>query len=561
MNDFDLRTGVWIPWRLRDGTVEWGALSMLVRDTTGRNPVVALASPRADFDGAFLEVLIGVYAAALKPADDDEWCKLWENPPSEVEVQAALSSLPDAFRLDAEHGPRFLQDLSAADLEGQDVLPVERLLIDSPGEQTLKLSKAHFVPAGRFEALGLPAAAMALITMQCYAPSGGAGNRTSMRGGGPLTTLVDPRMDDGSTPAHLQPLWKKIWMNVPTRENVEAMAPPMGLRSLNRPELIYPWLAETRVSVKGKPPVTPTEAHPMQAFFGMPRRIRLEFGGPGICALTGDWHEKTVVGFRMRNYGVNYEGWLHPLSPHYQAQTGAGWLPIHGQPSGIGWRDWPGLTLVSETASRRPATAIVWAQNRARGMRRQRLYIHAFGYDLDNMKARGWIDAVQPLYGLAPDEQRLLGQTTERLVEAADLVASEVSRQIRYVEFGNAKETRGDYSWVRETVFRDTEADFFGLLDEAVRAGLDMERLQALRAGFLLPLRDAAYETFDARCPSVGANIIVLQRIVSARYGLASFLRGYTRLGTRLYELLDLPAPGGGASRAPKRTPRKRASS
>src|SRR5207237_2072121 len=104
----------------------------------------------------------------------------------------------------------------------------------------------------------------------------------------------------------------------------------------------FPWLAPTRTSnpKAGGRATKPADAHALQAYFGLPRRIRLEFGGPGRCDLTGRDDERTVVGFRMRNYGAQYVDWKHPLSPHYRQKVGDSWIPVHGQPGGIGWRDW-----------------------------------------------------------------------------------------------------------------------------------------------------------------------------------------------------------------------------
>ena len=103
--------------------------------------------------------------------------------------------------------------------------------------------------------------------------------------------------------------------------------------------------------------MSPDDAHPLQAFFGLPRRIRLEFDGPGTCNLTNQNDDVTVTGFRMRNYGVQYAGWQHPLSPHYENAKGET-LPVHGQPGGILWRDWLGFTLREPVGGKRPAAAV-----------------------------------------------------------------------------------------------------------------------------------------------------------------------------------------------------------
>jgi CRISPR system Cascade subunit CasA len=528
---------------------------MLLDGYGGDNPIVGLSSSRPDFDGALLEFLVGMLAVSVRPTDSEHWLSLYETPPSVADLQARLAALPQAFDLVADAGARFLQDLNAADFESQAVMPVERLLIDTPGEQTVKQNKAHFVRPERFDALGLPAAAMALLTLQTYSPAGGAGHRTSMRGGGPLTTLAEPRRRaDGD-----DQLWKLLWMNVPTHEEVRGeLAPLAGLSGVQEDHHIFPWLARTRESVKGES-VSSADAHPLQAFFGMPRRIRLELGGPGVCAFTGLVSACTVVGYRTRPYGVNYEHWKHPLSPHYQSKPGSGWLPVHGQPGGLSWRDWPSLALYQPTSDRQPAAVIRWARARARLLERRDLRLLAFGYDMDNMKARGWIASEQPLYPLDEQLAALLGNTVQSIVEAANLIASELSRQIRRAEFGDEKSASGDWGWVRETLFDATESDFHRALHACVSAGADADARVHFASRVGTALQSQAQAIFDRRCTLLGISVKMMQHGVVAREQLRSMLRGFSPLGEKMFSLLGLTPPGGGRAQRKQRKPLKEA--
>jgi CRISPR system Cascade subunit CasA len=99
------------------------------------------------------------------------------------------------------------------------------------------------VKAGRADQLSRATAAIALYTLQTYAPSGGRGNLTSLRGGGPLTTLVLP----GGEPT----LWHVLWANVP-----QGKRPPV--RDLPR---VFPWLAKTRTADR-YPATAPAEHIP-----------------------------------------------------------------------------------------------------------------------------------------------------------------------------------------------------------------------------------------------------------------------------------------------------------
>ncbi|HEU4628271.1 MAG TPA: type I-E CRISPR-associated protein Cse1/CasA, partial [Gemmatimonadaceae bacterium] len=204
---YDLRHECWIPWRRRSGTVAWGPPWLLTDGIAGDDPIVALAAPRPDFDGALQEFLIGLLGVALQVADEEAWETLWRSPPTPEALREKLDRLPQAFDLDGD-GPRFVQALPTDDLEAATPLPIEELLVDAK-------AGLLFVKPGRIGRVGRPAAAMALLTMQTYAPEGGRGHYTSLRAGGPLTTLVDPRLDDhGQLLAHQRPLWQKLWSNV-----------------------------------------------------------------------------------------------------------------------------------------------------------------------------------------------------------------------------------------------------------------------------------------------------------------------------------------------------------
>lgn len=555
---FDLRREPWIPWRrARGGDPDWGPPAKLLDGVGGDDPVVGIAAPRPDLEGALQEFLIGLLSAALQPADDAEWKLLAEDPPTPEELQAALDRLPPAFDLEGD-GPRFFQDLSAADLASAPLTPIEEIFIDTP-----TLSRSLFVKRGRIACLGRPAAAMALLTLQTYAPAGGRGHRTSLRGGGPLTTLVDPRVDArGGSLAHEQPLWLKLWANVETRRQLSARS-LSGVTSAI--EAAFPWLAPTRTSdtKAGGRPVSAAMAHPLEAYFGLPRRIRLEFGGAGRCDLTGREDERTVTGFRMRNYGVQYADWQHPLTPHYRQKPTEPWLPVHGQPGGIGWRDWVGLTLRGPaTALRQPAAAVTAFDQRGPARNRGTARLHVFGYDMDNMKARGWTEASLPLFVVDSDERRaLLRDTAMQCSEATSIAAGALLTAVKAALFADPKEAPGDVGHVRPELWDATEAAFYAtmaaLADPALSEDEAGEEADRRRVAFQPFLRDRALEIFERWAPIAVMEPLSLRRRVAARQDLLSALDGYSKLGEQLFTQLGIPLPGGGraARSAKKRAP------
>ena len=518
---------------------------MLTDGIDGDNPVTSVASPRPDFDGALLEFLVGILSVALRPADMAAWKVYWLAPPPPAELQRLLNALPDAFRLDSENGPRFLQDFVPSDLAEYDLLPIDRLAIDSPGEQGIKRNTTLFVKPARFERVSRPVAAMAIITMQTYAPAGGQGNRTSMRGGGPLTTLADPRQSTLDVPADQQPLWYKLWINAETQEEQLARAPGGGPAT---PANIFPWLAPTRVSDNKKPPVTPAVAHAMQAYFGMPRRLLLTFGEAGCCDLTGRQDDRLVTGYRMRNYGVEYNAWKHPLSPRYKKEEKgvAVWLAVHPQPGGLTWKDWPDLALATDGAPREPAACINVARRRAKLVGVQDLRLHAFGYDMDNMKARAWVSTEQPLFltvGDSPEDREWLALLAEKLVAATRIADVALSIAIKAAWFDRPADAGADASVPKQRLWAATEAPFFAALRATITAGFTNDTVAESRRKFFPGLRKTTLELMNEAAPLSAAPITAIRRHVSARHQLSMTFAGYGKLGTQLYEALQLELP------------------
>ena len=416
---FNLLHERWLPVRRRDGSREWINPAQIT-DDLANNPIVSIEWPRPDFRIASLEFLIGLLATACPPADEDAWFDCWENPPMPEALAAAFAPLAHAFNLDGD-GPSFLQDFDAK-LEGEP-LPAEALLIEAPGAQTRTNNATLFVKADRANVISRATAAIALFTLQTYAPSGGAGVRTSLRGGGPLTTLVLP----GGEPT----LWQVLWANVPQRARPSQSDLPQ----------VFPWLAPTR-SADRYPMTTPADksVHPLQCWWGLPRRIRLEFAENTEnqpCGLTGIVDMTHVTGWRQRPNGVNYQTWVHPLSPYYKnsstkpdPKTGivTSWLPVHPQPGGIGYRHWVGLVVSDAAKTQRPSASVTAWQSRCLDLpdEARDARILAAGYDTKNMKARSFVESEMPLPGGSIAATQRVVFLARHLIAAAEIVASEL---------------------------------------------------------------------------------------------------------------------------------------
>lgn len=448
----------WLPVRRHSGVREricpWQLTEQIDTD-----PVLALDLPRADFNASLIQFLIGLLQTAWAPENDIEWGRAYEQPPTSDTLREACQRYRDAFEFDGASA-RFLQDLTLRDEVPRDIAA---LLIDEPGGQTLRENRDLFIKRDQYPALGMTAAIAALITLQTNAPSGGKGHRTSLRGGGPLTTLVVPDPLHDPLPTNL---WRLIWLNVLPTEAIAGMTGNDRLTTINA---IFPWMAETRTSEAASGvDTTPEEAHPLQMYWGMPRRIRLNLDdlAEGECPLILE-QGPLVTSYQTRSYGVNYTGaWAHPLSPHTRSNEGQP-LPLHPQPGGIGYRHWLGFVLGDEHGISPAQVVRQLGASRRRGRRRTRLW--AFGYDMDNMKARGWYESVMPFYHLDDDVRDYFVASAKDALFVAEQVVGNLRSALKQAWFDSGATVHGDFGFVTETFWQDTEADFFTQMDMLYR--------------------------------------------------------------------------------------------
>lgn len=461
------------------------------------------AWPRADLNIACLELLIGLVALADPPADPEEWEE--RRAPDPARLRAQLAPLASAFELDGE-GLRFLQDLEA--LEGEPA-PPDMLFIDSAGASTAKKNGDLMVWRDRYPTLSPELAAMALYTLQAHAPSGGAGNRTSMRGGGPLVTLVEPRAGC--------PLWDLVWANTPC-------GAPQGAAAL-------PWMQPTRVSDKGQETPPPEGGgNAIEAFFGMPRRLRLVFAGD------------RATGVVQRPWGARYRFWRHPLTPYYRLKVGEEWLPVHPRAGRFGYRNWLGVVAQAEDSElrHRAETIGAYAERVLEGEEREARVIVA-GWAMDNMTPRDFILSRQPLLALDPERTR----TLHGMVNAAESFGVALRQALKCMA-GEGAELES----LREEFFLQTEGPFQARLADLVAGA-------AVAQDWLHDMRRAAFGVFDALArPGLADRRIVRKApgdnagaatgaaaIIAARQFLRATFAGYGKFGQSAYERLGLPPP------------------
>ncbi len=520
----------WLPIRRASGAREMIAPWQITKNHE-TDPIVALDAPRADFNGALMQLLIGLLQTAAPPmkADNDDWLAWLEQAPDPEILQEKFQRLQHAFNLNGD-GPRFMQDF--AGLDG-DTKPIDALLIEAPGAQTLRNNADHFIKRGGVAALCPACVASALFTLQTNAPSGGAGHRTSLRGGGPLTTLAI--VDSQDHVGLRETLWRNVWLNVLRQHDVELLTDGADKQA---DADIFPWLAPTRTSnpKQGGRDTYPADVNPLQMYWAMPRRIRLDWENTseGECDICGVESGQRVSQYVTQNYGVNYNGpWKHSLSPHSLDKTDNTPMPQHPQPGGMSYRHWLRFVAGEELNE---AARVITAFNKRNPGDRLQLRLWAFGYDMDNMKARCWYETTYPLYLLDKRIREDFVSLAQLLIRAAIEVSKQVRGSVKEAWFSRPGDAKGNTSFLVESFFQHTENTFFDSLhqlrDELASGGDGIAVLNAWHG----ELKKAAMDLFDYWAARGDVSVANPRRIAMAHKKLNRLLNG-----KKLKQLLFLP--------------------
>ncbi|AUJ72262.1 type I-E CRISPR-associated protein Cse1/CasA [Pseudoalteromonas sp. NC201] len=494
----------WLYYRLKDNSIRQLPLSAIA------NPdVMDFALPRADFYGAAYQFAIGLLQTCCSPEEEEDWHDWYESPPSEQALTEAFDKAAHAFNLFGE-GPLFMQDLDP--LDGASTQNINTLLIETPGDNTLKNNVDHFIKRGKAAALSPDMAALALFTLQINAPAGGVGYRTGLRGGGPLTTLLLPNDESPS-------LWRKLWLNV-------CIEPQVSDAQLQGGQ-IFPWLESTKVS-KGKgAEVLSKDVHFLTHFWAMPRRIRLQpEESAGTCSLTGHQCEVLVKSFATTNYGNNYAGsWWHPLT-HYRSnpkKPNEDNLSSKGQPGGIQYKQWHALCFANADEGNHPARVIREFYDIKMDYVDLQPRLWAFGFDMDNMKARGWYDSQFPIFLLDEAKRADVIHDLNYSIQLALEFSSMMRMQIKEALFDRPKDIKADLAQHVLCYWQNTERDFFTVA-EAICIQGELQSEDAKR--WFYRALNAVLDIFDEVVLSISMDNQAITRKIAARQKLTAWLHG-----------------------------------
>lgn len=449
---FNLLHEPWLPVRMVGGE-----LCRIAPYQIGDPDIAELAPGRADFKAALMEFLVGLMQTAFAPPSPRDWKTRLDTPPSEAELRQAFQPHESFFELLGERKAGkglFMQDLTMCDADKPARSDVDSLLIEQANADL-------FVHPGGIQSLCPACAAAALYTLQTFAPSGGRGHRTSLRGGGPLSTLLKG-----------QNLWESVWLNVlPSGSRPDEM--PSAPDTAQLAGQVYAWAAATRTSEKGEE-THPEDMHPLHAYWGMPRRLLLEAApAEKACDICGGQHETAITGVLARPSGYNYSAyWQHPLTP-YRLSEGSEPLSIKGQSNAAAYSNWLGVVYGEPRETGRAANFVEPARCCRRREARNAAHkqINAAGYNMSNMKAVSWCEHVFPILDVPEDEafRKLFAQTVDDMVQAAGKTQRTLANCLKdaLVNRAGKKQASIDkaiFADAVDTFWNCTEADFYRLI-------------------------------------------------------------------------------------------------
>ena len=562
----NLLNNPWMPVRDAQGQRHWITPAQL-----GDPKWIAFDADRPDFNGALAQFAIGLLQTTTPVGNSLAWSALHKAPPDATTLQRWFAPVVTAFELDGD-GPRFMQDRylkpsvkNLRDDNSGGIESVQQMLIDCAGEGEKADNNTDHFNKRKASNYGLCecCCAAALYALQTNAPSSGRGYLVSIRGGGPLTTLV-------KSAAELT-LWHDLWINVMDRPLFDGRP---GRREESDLRFTFPWLSDLRFlqpagiatlhfeGPKGgpkptedeKPRLQPSQVTPSHAYWGMPRRIKLDFESVsvGVCGVCGRQAGRLTRSYLIKNYGLNYKGsWTHPLSPYYETKDG--WLPVHPQADGLGYRHW--LAWVLGASTDKKSTRVAQVVERALQLPHRQtggtLRLWAFGYDMDKMKARCWYESTMPLYGLADcDRDTRQGVQAEvgGWLTAAELACWSLRDAVKTAWFG-ANAPR-EFGHVDASFWGATEAPFYRQLQtliEAARTGTEPAPLPAREAWHATLVR-CALRLFDDTFVGAGA----IERQNPHRTALAHRQLRRNLHGPKLRQALGLPTDAPAAKPARK---------
>jgi CRISPR system Cascade subunit CasA len=475
MKRFNLLFDPWIPVIITNQS----APKYIAPYEVVKRDILALDAPRADFNAALMQFLIGLLQTTIAPENPRAWRKLFSQPPSEDELKKKFEDIriKDAFYLNGD-GCRFMQD--ALSIKTGKLRPIEEMIFGAPGISGKDKNQDHFIKRNDIDGLCYSCVAMALLTANLFAEDGGSGYFQSMRGNGFVSCLVQ-----SADSLSEKSLWKDLWLNI-LEDNIESTKDSGQLFYWMKdlPEKPYVVrLERTEIDInnlKAKKKAAQNEAYKneidekikqleiesdrikkevdslsdnkivypesgsLQAYWAWMRRFHLDTKNTmkGQCIICRKTDELVTNFYKVsKGYKFPKEEWqnIHPFSPsmkyHRDQYTKDNlkykdkMLALEMTENGLPYTYWQ--DFITQTDKQAPAKIVTRHLKEKRSD--EQLIIWSFGYAMESNSPRGWYESKTPFYLLENEEQRKLFEIeVGKYVQAANKIANDRSGYLIY---------------------------------------------------------------------------------------------------------------------------------
>ena len=299
-----------------------------------------------------------------------------------------------------------------------------------------------------------------------------------------LFTLIEP---DGNPT-----VWQRVWLNVLPHERWTAQ---YGEEPWDDAR-VFPWLAPSRASAKDSATLvtTPADAHALQVFWQMPRRIRLPEPVDGMCEVSGEVGP-VVTHYLRKNSGINYDGWKHPFVPYAHDKEGKP-IALSMRSSHIGYSHWAGI---AHLGYRDVTPAIVVNEYIERRMgTTELLRLRCFGWHLKGGEAASWTDTTVPL--VVAQDRVAFGDMLTKMLAAAGAADGCLWKALTKLGLSPS-----------DALYDKTEELFYDLL-----RGHIATTVAEAPAGWVGTTRRAALQTFDELTDGVHRDLLAVAKARAA---------------------------------------------
>lgn len=298
-----------------------------------KKDILSLDAPRADFNAALTQFLIGLLQTVCAPENPRAWRNLFNQPPSEDDLKNRFEDIKDAFYLDGD-SYRFMQDKSIR--ENGNIANILKLIPSIVGENTIEKNQDFFVKSSQISKSSIPNLILGLYLYQnyCLSETGGRDGRHhgSLRGRNTVTVYISKESGN---------LWENLWLNIIQNNSFKKLI------NSELPASCFEWMND-QPNDKQK---TDSDMTLNDIYWSMPRRVWINFSdlNDGICDFNNQI-TKIIGNIYIKENGIEYKTKYikHPLIPYFKNDDG--FHPIKIGHEGINYGDWFSI-LRSDTAS------------------------------------------------------------------------------------------------------------------------------------------------------------------------------------------------------------------